>query len=378
MLGIVVYPVGTWEGFHRRPMLEALARNLRGKGFLLVVEPPVALLDSGHLRNWRPAARAVLRGTQQLAENIWLARPTASRRSQAGFTASARTVRAALGRISPRPDRVAALVFRPEQNALLGLVGEDAVIYECYDEYRMDRQGREIPGVRSEEQKLLSSAEVVLTTSRPLYESRRRDHAGVHYTPNGVDCPLFEKTRDPELAIAEDMRAWPPPVVGYLGTFTDFLDYRGLEDTAIASPGRSFVFVGPVVATEAAEQLGKLPNVHFLGPRARYCLPSYLKGMDATMCLLRVSEYTEAARPLTVMEYLAAGKPVVVRRTRSLTDLGDVVYFAETKEEVIACIERALAEDSPELAERRQARAREYDWDVLTKKTAEIILECCG
>jgi len=82
--------------------------------------------------------------------------------------------------------------------------------------------------------------------------------------------------------------------------------------------------------------------------------------------------------PLTNLEYLAAGKPAVLRPTPSVADFSDLLYPANDPAEAVAALHRALAEDCEELRDRRQARAREYDWDVLTRRSAEILLENCG
>lgn len=378
MLGLVVYSIGTWEGFHRRRMLEALARNLRGRGFLLVVEPPLPLLDARHLRDWRPAARAVVRPIERVTENLWLVRPMLARPGRGEHAAYARAIRGALRHISPRPGRVAALIYRPDQAWLLGAAGEDSVVYECYDEYRVDFTGRAIPGVYEAEERLLAASKLVLTTSRPLYESRRMQHANVQYTPNGAEYALFSRAQNPELPVADAVKEMPSPVVGYLGNFTPFLDFAAIEQVMRSSPDKSFVFVGPVSAPEVAKRLRSLPNVRFTGPRPQYELPGHLKGMAATMCLLQMTAYTRCARPLTVMEYLAAGKPTVVRPSPALEDLADVLYLADDPAEISARICEAVQEDCPELVAARQARAREYDWDVLTARTAEIILDSCA
>lgn len=378
MLGIVVYTIGTWEGFHRRRMLEALARNLRGRGFLLVVEPPLPLLNSRHLRDWRPAARALVRAVEQRADNLWLVRPTLAhgRGDQRG--AYTRALGRALKRLPLRPDRLAAWLFRPDQHRLLGAAEEDCVVYECYDEYRLDFHGREIPGVYEQEQKLLAAAQVVLTTSHPLHESRSAEHPNVHYTPNGVDYALFATAREGSLQIPDDLRLLPQPVIGYIGNFTYWVDSESLEEIIRALPDIGFGFIGPVTDTTAAVRVQALPNVRFFGViPSRFRLPAYLKGMGAAMCLLRPNGYARCMLPLTVLEYLAAGKPVVVRPSPSLTDFEDLLYAANTPEEAVAAIRRALAEDCEELRDRRQARAREYDWDVLTKRTAQIVLEAC-
>ena len=267
MLGIIVYSIGSWEGFHRRPMLQALARNLRGKGFLLVVEPPVSLLDARHMRDWRPAARAVVRGTEQVADNIWLARPKVSREGRGEFAAYAQAIRASLRQITPRADRVVAWIYRPDQAWLLGAADENAVVYECYDEYRVTFAGEPIAGVREEESRLLAAAQVVLTTSRPLHDSRAAEHSRVYLTPNGMDYEVFARVSGSALEVAADMRGLPRPVVGYVGNFANWLDVDLIASVARTVSEGTFVFVGPVTAPDRCRAAERQPEraLHGIG-----------------------------------------------------------------------------------------------------------------
>ncbi len=377
MLALVVYPIGTWEGFHRRKMLEALARNLRGRGFLLVVEPPLPLLDGRHLRDWRPAARAVVRPLERVTENLWLVRPTLARPGRGAFAAYARAIRGALRRIGPRPDRVAALIFRPDQAWLLGAAGEDHVVYECYDEYRYDGMGQPLPQVAAEDDILLRDVDVVLATSRVLWATRSTLHGNVCYVPNGTSFSLFAEHGD-ESEVPGDTESVPRPVVGSVGGIHEWVDQDAIHAVATQMGDASFLFLAGDTHFAHPGLKGGLPNLRTVGSRPRHALPRYLQQFDATWCPFQRNAFTRAALPYRVLDALAAGKPVVTHASRSLDDLADVLYFADNVLETVKALRHALDEDCPELIAARQARAREYDWDVLTKRTAEIILESCA
>jgi hypothetical protein len=64
-----------------------------------------------------------------------------------------------------------------------------------------------------------------------------------------------------------------------------------------------------------------------------------------------------------MMEYLAAGKPIVSPQLPLLSYLSEVIYFAHGVDGWIAAIEQAMNENSAERIMRRQAVGRENSWD---------------
>lgn len=377
MLGIVVYPVGRWAGFHRRPMLEALARNLLGKAFLLVVQPPLDGLRSLQSGEWREPARTALRRIEQQTENVWLLRSFTIPGSARFHKGIARAVGRALHGL-PGVTRVAAMVFRPEQLAYVGLAGEDCVIYECYDEYRLEKGEERKDCIYLQEKQLLQRANVVLTTSTPLYESRKAEHPRVCYTPNGVDTRIFGQTLDEDEKLPDDLKTIARPIIGYVGNVRSWLDFDALMRVIPSLPKAQFVFIGPVSDNANAQRLARHANVHFIGVKPRSHLPRYLKHMDVMICPFRSSEFFQNAMPLKILEYLSAGKAVVATPLRAIREILDVVYPATGSDEMVLAINRALLEiGDPSLVEARLAKAAAYDWDLLTRTTASIILDSC-
>jgi glycosyltransferase involved in cell wall biosynthesis len=355
-------------------MLQALARNLYGKAVLIAVDPPVSLPDRHLVRDWRKCARAVSRPVVQWSDNLWLVRPWAGSlsRPEVAYQRALRQVSTRAG-VSGR--NVAAMVFRPQQARLLGIANEQHVVYECYDEYRLESGAGISEDVVAAERRLLQHCDLVLTTSLPLYAVRTQEHPNVHYTPNGVDYERFASLDSGP--VPDDMARIPHPTVGFVGNFFSWLDLPMIGALVDTLEDHSFVFVGPVSAREAAQALARRPNVWFLGVKPRSALAAYLRAMDVTTCLLVRNDFTDAVLPLKVPEYLAAGKPVIATPVAALRDFAPVVRFVQTAAEAGLSVRELARTDNPSRAAERRAFARAYDWDVLTKHTAKLILETC-
>ena len=78
-----------------------------------------------------------------------------------------------------------------------------------------------------------------------------------------------------------------------------------------------------------------------------------------------MTDWIRHSNPLKTKEYLSQGLPVVSVRILDLERyFSDLVYFAESGEEMLAGVRRALAEDSPELRAKRIDRVRGESWDA--------------
>jgi glycosyltransferase involved in cell wall biosynthesis len=87
-------------------------------------------------------------------------------------------------------------------------------------------------------------------------------------------------------------------------------------------------------------------NVHFLGWKPYAQLPDYLRGIDVALLPQRLNDYTRAMFPMKYFEYLAAGRPVVATRLPALADFTSLHREADTAQNFIDQIERALTAPS--------------------------------
>jgi glycosyltransferase involved in cell wall biosynthesis len=244
--------------------------------------------------------------------------------------------------------------------AMVGKLGESAVVYDCMDELANFRFAP--PDLRVREQFLLKHANVVFTGGLGLYEAKSREHPNVHFFGCGVDAQHYGKARAPDTAVPAAVANLPGPVLGYFGVIDERLDYELIGAVADAYSGGSVVMAGPT-AKVRPEELPRQPNVHWLGQQAYADLPALVKGFDVCLMPFALNEATRYINPTKTLEYLAAGKPVVSTAIPDVArNFADVVRVAESPEDFIYAIRDLLhagADPTPGLA-----RANGATWDA--------------
>ncbi len=75
-------------------------------------------------------------------------------------------------------------------------------------------------------------------------------------------------------------------------------------------------------------------NVFFLGLKAQFELPAYVRRFDVGLLPFIVSDMTHAVSPLKVFEYLASGVPVAAPPLRALDGLDGVAVNEDLAEAV--------------------------------------------
>jgi hypothetical protein len=79
------------------------------------------------------------------------------------------------------------------------------------------------------------------------------------------------------------------------------------------------------------------------------------------------------ANPLKIREYLASGKPVVSITTPVTSQFADYLYLADTHEDFLAAIERALREETPERRAARMESVAGMSWDARFREVLGIV-----
>ncbi|MBE3599169.1 MAG: glycosyltransferase [Limnochordaceae bacterium] len=203
-------------------------------------------------------------------------------------------------------------------------------------------------------------ADLVLATSRLLFQrwAARRPH--VYLVPNGCDFEHFHRAAvSPPLPEPPDLAGIPRPRVLYMGALAPWLDAAAIEALVATYPGTAFVFIGASMGYEPPRR----SNVHVLGLKPYEALPSYLAHCDAGLIPFRPERVTKAANPVKLYEYLAAGLPVLASRLPELEPYAGVVHLAGQPPEWAALLPAALADTSAARREQRAAVARANTWD---------------
>lgn len=264
--------------------------------------------------------------------------------------------RQVLGRLESPGDAILWMRFpTPELVPLAHDRSFALVVYEVVDDHRngpgMSPRLRRV--FDRAENELLGATGVVFAWSAPLRDRLARVHPNTILASSAVDPAPFA-------AAAER-----PPIARralYAGSVDFRVDTELLADVARLLPDWEFAVAGPVEAT-AERVLRGVANIELLGTRPPSDVP--LLVAEAAVCLMpyRTSAYTDNLVPVKLVEYLAAGRPVVATPIRAARELSDVVALASGAPAFAEAIERAAREDSDGARAARVAHAAEHSWE---------------
>jgi len=248
------------------------------------------------------------------------------------------------------------------------------LVYHCVDDLSA------VPGIDSEsfnkeEQRLLTAAKVIFTTSTALLEKCSVHNINTHYFPNVADVDHFSQALN-KAPLPADLRKIPEPRIGYVGVLSDFkVDFQLLIDVATRRPEWSFVLIGEEregQTSPLAEHLRTLPNVYFLGYRPYQRLPDYLRGFNVALLPTLINDYTRSMFPMKYFEYLAAGLRVVSTPLDCTKDMLNCINVADSAEEFSIAVSEQLQRGRMSVTEVEQCIG-ENTWDMrLTKMFAYI------
>lgn len=229
------------------------------------------------------------------------------------------------------------------------------VIYDCMDEWTgFPGMGRAIPKA---EQRLVRECDLLVVTAQRLYDKWRGLNRPLVLARNGVDHEFYLEHCQPNGLLG----GLTHPIVGYYGAIADWFDLELLIQTARLRPNYSFVLLGGVFDTDISE-LSRLPNIRLLGQQPYETMPQYLYHFDACLIPFKKNSTTAATDPVKVYEYLSGGKPVVSVALPELEPFRDLLYIADSREDFVTQLDRALTEDDPAMIERRRSFAAENTW----------------
>jgi glycosyltransferase involved in cell wall biosynthesis len=336
---------------------------------------PVLYVDSPGLRaptsSGRDIGRAArklvgtLRRPHQVLENLWHCTvPQLPFRRLPGVPAFNRAfgtfaVRRAMRAVPVR--QWLSWFVVPHPGFLAGRLGERLCVYYCIDEYAAH------PGVDSEriaacDDELSRRADVLFVAPPMLLERKRALNAHVEFSPHGVDAELFARARDPSTVIPAAARDLQHPVIGYFGSLHEWIDLDLIEWLAEQRPHWQFLLVGH--AAVDVSRLRTRANVHLPGAQPYAQLPAWAKAFDVAIIPYRLNRQVLNANPLKLREYLATGKPVVSVSNPEIDKFGEIVRIARGRDDFLAKIEDALANDTPAAALARIASVAGETWDA--------------
>jgi glycosyltransferase involved in cell wall biosynthesis len=262
-------------------------------------------------------------------------------------------------------------LYNPHEAHLAETVPHDLLVYDIMDEYRGFPWSP--PGVEREEAELLRRADWVFAGTRALYDAKRPTAEGrIECVLSGVEVERFARpsqggTQPPPSDLAP-LKETYARLLGYAGTIDLRVDRELLAASARRHRDWGFVLLGPTAGEVGA--LRAEPNVHLLGAKRYEELPGYYHAFDVALLPFIENELTRHINPTKMLEYAAAGLPIVARALPDVERFyGDGAWLYRTGEEFERALQSAL---SPEIGQERANRLsaargwmKERDWNSI-------------
>ena len=260
--------------------------------------------------------------------------------------------------------------FAPDVAYLVGAFDEECFVYYCVDEFS-SFAGFDRTSIVRVEAELLDKADVVITTSQAILETKRQRRPDAQLVRHGVAFDHFATAWRNAPPLPEDIRSIPKPMFGFFGLIHHWIDVDLIAAVARSRPQYQFVLIGETKVDVRALQA--LPNVHLLGRRDHQTLPAYCRAFSAGLLPFTCTEMTRNVNPIKMWEYLAAGLPIVSTALPEVQRQGWPVRIADSAEAFAVACDEIIAEqatlDRPAIAE----TVAHLDWEKKVAALCEIV-----
>lgn len=266
-------------------------------------------------------------------------------------------LRASIGQMLCWADtfQIVSFVQHPFWQDIAKVLPNSQLVYDCIDHH--EGFGNNSDDVLSLEYKLLRDADLTVTTSAGLDQFVSKHSQRRTLIRNACDFEHFvhqpEKTySDPECR----------HIIGYYGAIANWLDLDLMEAIASRFADCCILLVG-ADTVGAQLRLAHLPNVVFIGEVAYVDLPYYLHSFEVALLPFKVVPLTLSTNPVKVYEYLSAGKPVVSVNLPEMSEFGDLVRVADSRDGFLKAIAEDLnCKDTQAEIFRRHEFAKKHTW----------------
>lgn len=238
-------------------------------------------------------------------------------------------------------------------------------LYDCVDYY---------PGfsksAKSEHTYCMRASRFVFANSAPLALQLKKQRSDVRVVPLGFAPELFASF--PIASIPPNKK---PFTVGFIGSISDRIDFPLLYTAMGKLPSIQFMFVGPLErnvfgkADHTEDKLRALlryPNMTWVPEVPKRTIPSILRHIDAgTIPYRNDLTFNRYSFPMKVLEYFAAGLPVVTGDIASLYPYAErgLLTVAHSASEYIRAIQTYQLLGWPRNRQRLQVQqARKQSW----------------
>jgi glycosyltransferase involved in cell wall biosynthesis len=316
------------------------------------------------LGQWlRPTASAALPGNLRVVSpRMWpgFGRSLERRLNRSWLARQLRPV------LTEMPDPPVAIATMPTASDLVGVLPVERWVYYCVDDFST-WPGIDQAAALALENRFIDRADVLIAVSESLCERIARRGRKAHLLTHGVDLEFWSADR-PSIS---SVNCLEPPLILFWGLIDRRLDLEILRALSSSITEGTIVLVGPEDRPDPA--LDRLPRVVRPGRVPLAELPALAASASLLIMPYADAPVTRAMQPLKLKEYLATGKPAVVRDLPSTRPWADCLDTASTPADFTAAVARRLADGLPEAQRLARQRLAKEDWSAKAAEFARLV-----
>lgn len=268
--------------------------------------------------------------------------------------------------------RLVLVMTYPHYLYLRDQVRPDRSVYFNIDDYSQ-YWPRCADRVNELERQAVREADLTVCVSRLRCEELRaavpEAASRIRHLPHGAPrSVLAEAPQHSPAPVPADLAGLPRPLLGYVGTLEDRIDWLLLRRLAESFPRASIVLIGRLGRTPAGAWQAErrrclaLPNVHAVGWRPQEQIGRYNRAFDVCLIPYRVDHpFNRVCCPTKIMDYMGSGRPIVSTELPECRLYAHLFDVAPTPEAFLEAVGATLAVGSDDgRAAARFTHARDH------------------
>jgi glycosyltransferase involved in cell wall biosynthesis len=240
---------------------------------------------------------------------------------------------------------------------LVGVLPVQRWVYYCVDDFSewpgLDRQT-----ILNTESRLIERADVFIAVSETLQDKLARRGRSAHLLTHGVELEYWDSAG--EGVACPELQGFERPLIVFWGVVDRRLDLAYLRRLASELTQGTIVLVGP--AADPDPKLDQIPRVRRLGKVPFELLPRIAS--EAAVLIMPYADLpvTRAIQPLKLKEYLATGKPAVVRDLPANRVWAQSLDLAGSAEDFSQAVRQRLQTGLPQTQKQARTALAKEGW----------------
>lgn len=247
----------------------------------------------------------------------------------------------------------------------LDKIKSKVVVYDSLDNFEANE---------TNELNMISKADILLTTSQPLYDIRKNQHNNIHICRNGCFPELGEKKYEEPKEFISIRQQTKKPIVLFSGALAYWCNLELIEKIS-----QKYILV--VVGREWGIK-EKPKNILYLGCKKYEELQAYYQHCDVNILPFKRCQISDFSNPIKNYEGMTHGKITVATDIPEATIYPDSVFASKNNGEFLQNIEKALKlKNDIDTINKCKQNAKENSWhdrvDVIEKAINDYFRFSC-